>query len=72
MKRAPPSPPNASLVELENLKTRCKDLIAELDKTRKTLHTEREEFHMKETKLEASLTATRKANLELEVNCVNV
>ncbi len=55
------------MLELENLKARCKQLATELDKARKTMHTEREEFHLKETKLEASLTASRKANLELEV-----
>ncbi len=57
----------AAMLELENLKARCKQLATELDKARKTMHTEREEFHLKETKLEASLTASRKANLELEV-----
>jgi len=54
-------------MEAEKLKTRCKHLTSELDKARKTLHSEREQSHLKETKLEASLTSTRKANLELEV-----
>lgn len=35
--------------------------------TRHLLSSEREDFHMKETRLEANLVATKKANQELEV-----
>ncbi len=56
-----------NVLELENLKARCKQLVSELDKARKALQTEREEFHLKESRLEANLTAAKKANLELEV-----
>ena len=35
--------------------------------TRHSLSSEREEFHLKESKLEASLASTKKSNQELEV-----
>jgi len=64
---APPSPAKLSL-ELEALQTRCRQLQEELDASRRTLHSQREEAHFRESKLEASLTAAKKTNAELQVN----
>ena len=65
---APPTPSKVSL-DLEHLRGRCKLLQEELDRLRRTLSTEREENQLKMSKMEASLNAAKKANMELEV-CV--
>lgn len=44
-----------------------KQLQEELDKTRRGWSSDREQFQLRESKLEANLTAARKANAELEV-----
>ena len=67
---APPTPSKASL-DLDHLRSRCKQLQEELEQLRRTLSSEREESHLKVSKLEATLNAAKKTNMELEV-CVCV
>ena len=52
---------------VERLQGKCSHLQGELEKVRRQLATEREEFHVKECKMEASLTTAHKTNQELEV-----
>ena len=51
----------------EGLQGKCSQLQGELERARRQLATEREEFHLKECKMEASLSTAHKANQELEV-----
>ena len=51
----------------ERLQSKCSQLQSELEKMRRQLDTEREEFHVKECKMEASLNTAHKTNQELEV-----
>ena len=60
------TPPKSTL-DLESLQVRCKQLQEELEKTRRGWSSDRDDFHLRESKLEASLTAAKKANMELEV-----
>ena len=55
-------------LDLDHLRARCKQLQEELEQVRRTLSTEREESHLKLLKLEASLNASKKTNMELEVS----
>ena len=52
---------------VERLQSRCSQLQTELEKMRRELATEREEFHLKEAKMETSLNTAHKANHELAV-----
>ena len=54
-------------VGLERLQSKLCGLQSELEKTRRQLATEREEFHLKEAQMEISLNTAHKANQELEV-----
>ena len=56
---------------VERLQGKCSHLQGELEKVRRQLATEREEFHVKECKMEASLTTAHKTNQELEVCSVS-
>ena len=60
------TPPKSTL-DLESLQLRCKQLQEELEKTRRGWSSDRDHFHLRESKLEASLAAAKKANMELEV-----
>ena len=53
---------------VERLQSRVGGLQTELEKMRRQLATEREEFHLKEAQMEASIKTAHKANQELEVN----
>lgn len=66
--RLSPATPTKATFDLEALQARCKQLQEELDKMRRAWNNEREEFHLRESKLEANLNATRKTNAELEVS----
>lgn len=66
--RLTPTTPTKLTLDLESLQLRCKQLQEELAKTRRGWSSDREEFHLRESKLEANLTAARKANAELEVS----
>ena len=66
-----PSTPSKMTLDLEHLRGRCKQLQEELEGVRRTLSTEREENHLKMLKLEASLNASKKTNMELEVHCMH-
>ena len=59
--------PTKMTFENKGLQVCCKQLQEDLDTTRRTLHSEREEFHLRESKLEANLNASKKANAELQV-----
>ena len=52
----------------EGLQSRCCQLQSELEKMRRQLSTEREEFLLKQGKMEDSLSAAHKTNQELEVS----
>lgn len=52
---------------MERLQSKCSHLQSELEKMRRQLATQRDEFHVKECKMEASLNTAHKANQELEV-----
>ena len=54
-------------LDLEHLRGRCRHLQEELEGVRRTLSTEREEGHLRVLKLESSLNAAKKTNMELEV-----
>jgi hypothetical protein len=54
-------------LDLEHLRGRCKHLQEELEGVRRTLSSEREEGHLKMLKLESSLNAAKKTNMELGV-----
>lgn len=58
--------------DLESLQLRVKQLQEELDKSRRSWGSEREEFHLRESKLEANLTVSKRANTELEVSACHV
>ena len=60
--------PSKSALDLEHLQARYRQLQEELDKCRNMLSAEREQFGLKESKLEASLNTMKKANQELEVS----
>ena len=64
---APPTPSKTSL-DLEHVRARCKHLQEELEALRRSSSSEREEYHIKISKLEASLNASKKTNMELEVS----
>ena len=51
----------------QRLQSKLSGLQSELERTRRQLATEREEFHLKEAQIEASLNTAHKANQELEV-----
>ena len=55
----------------EGLQGKCSQLQGELERARRQLATEREEFHLKECKMEASLSTAHKANQELEVRALH-
>ena len=61
--------PTKMTFDLEGLQSRCKQLQEELDSTRRSNSQGREEVQLQMSKLEASLTAERKTNVELQV-CV--
>lgn len=62
-----PTMPSKLTFDLESLQLRCKQLQEELDRTRRNWSSDREESRLRESKLEANLSAARKANVELEV-----
>ena len=51
----------------DRLQSKLCGLQSELEKTRRQLATEREEFHLKEAQMEVSLNTAHKTNQELEV-----
>ena len=55
----------------ERLQSKLCGLQSELEKTRRQLATEREEFHLKEAQIEVSLNTAHKANQELEVHHIS-
>ncbi|KAL5466847.1 hypothetical protein EMCRGX_G030998 [Ephydatia muelleri] len=62
----PSSSPKTTSAEMERLKAKCKQLQTDLDRTKLTLGKNQEEFHIKESKLEASVAAAKKTIHELE------
>ncbi len=73
-KGLPATPSKHHSLDLEKLQAKCQQLQDDLDKVcvcacvyLDTLSTGREEFQLKESKMDASLTTTRRANHELEV-----
>jgi hypothetical protein len=66
-----PTTPTKVTLDFESLQLRCRQLQDELDKTRRGWRSDREEFNLRESKLEASLAAARKASLELEVSTLD-
>ena len=62
-----PNTPTKTTFDLEGLQARCKQLKEELDAARISLNRERETSHLRVSIVETSLTAAKKANVELEV-----